>query len=221
MGKRVVFLHTVTSVVPQFADLAQELLPPQVETWHVVDEMLAKVVVAKGQLSPFIYRRVADHARAAEEAGASVLQITCSSIGPCAGTAATQVGIAVLRVDEPMVEQAVALGTRVGVAATAPTALAPTVDLVNECARKVSKPIEVEAMVCSEAYAGLMSGDLELHDRLVRETLEQMSRRNDVILLAQASMARVVEGRPLARKIPILTSPRPAVQRLALFVNAI
>jgi hypothetical protein len=221
MGKRVVFLHTVASVVPQFVDLARELLPPQVETWHVVDEILAKVVVAQGQLSPFIYRRVADHARAAEEAGASVLQITCSSIGPCANTAAMQVGIAVLRVDEPMVEQAVALGTRVGVAATARTALAPTVDLVKDCARKVSKPIEVEGIVCSEAYAGLVSGDLELHDLMVRETLEQMSRRNDVILLAQASMARAVEGRPLAPKIPILTSPRPAIQRLALFVNAL
>ncbi len=129
MRKRVVFLHTVMSVVPQFAELARELLPPDIESWHVADEILAKVVVSEGQPSPFIFRRVAEHARAAKEAGADLVQLTCSSISPCAGTAASQAGIPVLRVDEPMVEKAVALGSRIGVLATAPTALGPTVDL--------------------------------------------------------------------------------------------
>lgn len=220
MPKRVVFLHTVLSVASQFAGLARELLPPDVETWHVADEILAKVVVAHGGLSPFIYRRVADHVRAAEEAGASVMQLTCSSISPCADVAAAQVSIPLLRVDEPMVEKAITLGRRIGVVATARTALGPTVDLVHTCALEAGREVEVEAVVCQEAYAGLASGDLELHDRIVREKLEEMSSRNDVILLAQASMARAAEGSSLAGRIPVLSSPRLAVQRLARMIGA-
>jgi hypothetical protein len=221
MPKRVVFLHTVMSVASQFASLARELLPPDVETWHTADEILAKVVVAQGQLSPFIYRRVADHVRASEEAGASVVQLTCSSISPCAEVAAVQVSIPVLRVDEPMIEEALALGNRIGVVATAPTALGPTVDLVHACALDAGKQVEVEAVTCVEAYAGLVSGDLERHDRIVQEKLAEMSSRNDVILLAQASMARAVEGTSLPGRIPVLTSPRLAVQRLARLIHTL
>ena len=38
--------------------------------------------------------------------------------------------------------------------------------------------------------------------------------RNEVIILAQASMARVTEGIRPAPSVPILTSPRLAVERL-------
>jgi glutamate racemase len=220
MPKRVVFLHTVLGVVSQFSVLASELLPPDVESWHVLDEILAKVVVAQGQVSPFIYRRVADHVRAAEEAGAMMVQFTCSSIAPCAGIAAAQAGIPVLRVEEPMIDQALALGSRIVVLATAPTALKPTVDLVLMKARDAGKPVEVEAVVCGDAYAGLVSGDLERHDRIIREKLAEIGPRADVILLAQASMARIVEEAPLASQTPILTSPRLAVRHLASLLGA-
>jgi len=50
----------------------------------------------------------------------------------------------------------------------------------------------------------------------VRETLQDLSRRNDVILLAQASMARVADNLPKgALPCPVLTSPRLAVERAA------
>ena len=87
MTQRVVCLHTVLSVAAQFGELTREILPDSVQVWHTVDEMLAKVAVAQGELSPFIYRRVAEHVRAAEEAGADVVQFTCSSISPCAEVA--------------------------------------------------------------------------------------------------------------------------------------
>jgi Asp/Glu/hydantoin racemase len=215
MTRRIVFVHTVLSVVPQFTDLARELLPPDVEAWHVADELLAKVVVAQGRLTPFAYRRVADHARAAAEAGAVMVQLTCSSISPCAAAAATEAGIPVLKIDEPMADRAIALGQRIGVAATAPTALGPTVDLIRRRAREAGRRVEVKPVLCEGAYIHLTSGDLEAYDRAIRETLEQMVEDNDVIVLAQASMARVAQGLKPAPRAPILTSPRLAVERLA------
>jgi Asp/Glu/hydantoin racemase len=220
MTRRIVFVHTVLSVAAQFEDLARELLPPDVEAWHVADELLGKVVVAQGHLSPFAYRRVADHARAAEEAGASMAQLTCSSISPCTDVAGSQVAIPVLKVDEPVADLAVALGTRIGVAATAPTALGPVADLLRLRAQVAGRAVEVSPVLCEGAYACLVSGDLVKHDRIIRETLEQMIQISDVIVLAQASMARVAESLKSPPQVPILTSPRPAVERLARLLNS-
>jgi Asp/Glu/hydantoin racemase len=220
MARRIVFVHTVLSVAPQFVDLARELLPPDVEAWHVVDELLAKVVAAQGHLSPFAYRRVADHARAAEEAGASMVQLTCSSISPCTDAVSAHVGIPVFKIDEPMADRAISLGRRIGVAATATTALDPTADLIRLRAEAAGRRVEVRPVLCAGAYAHLVAGDLEMYDRVVRETLEQMVQDNDVVVLAQASMAGAAQDLKPAFGVSILTSPRLAVERLARLLNS-
>lgn len=215
MPKRVIYLHTVMSVTPLFDELSRTVLPPGTEWWHIVDEMLAKVVLAQGGLSPFLYHRVADHALAAQQAGADVLQLTCSSISPCVDSIQSLVEIPVLKIDAQVVEQALGMAKRIGVAATAPTALGPVTDLLCSQARIAGKQVQVDSVLCKGAYAGLVSGDWATHDRIVQDTLIEMMRRDDLIVLAQASMARVVESMPpSARKVPILTSPRPAVEHL-------
>ena len=215
MTIKLAFVHTVPSLVGLFTDLSKEILPGEVELLHIADEVLLKVVLAQGGLSPFIFRRVSEHVVAAEEAGASAVQLTCSSISPCADPARSLVGIPVLKIDEPMVDQALALGERIGVAATAPTTLKPTTALVYERAHNIGKQVTVESVLCAGAYQALFSGDTETHDRIVRQHIKDLMRRNDVVILAQASMARVantLSSEELA--VPVLSSPRLAVERL-------
>ncbi len=131
LARRVVFLHTVTSLAGLFTDLSKELLPEDIEVIHIADELLLKIVLTQGGLSPAIYRRVAEHAIAAELASAVAFQCTCSSISPCVDTVRSLVGIPVLKIDEPMVDEALRLGNRVAVVATAITTLKPTMDLVK------------------------------------------------------------------------------------------
>jgi Asp/Glu/hydantoin racemase len=215
MPRRLVFVHTVP-LMDLFNLLCRELLPPDAEVWHVADEILLRVVLAQGGLSPFIHERVVSHAVAAEQAGATVVQLTCSSISPCADTARSRVRIPVLKVDEPMVDRALEIGARIGVAATAPTTLRPTSDLIRARARALGKDVQVEAQLAEGAYQALFGGDPQRHDAIVRETLQDLSQRNDVILLAQASMARVADSLPKgALPCPVLTSPRLAVERAA------
>jgi Asp/Glu/hydantoin racemase len=215
MPLKVAYLHTVLSVVPHFNDLSCELLPPETQVLHVCDEILAKVAVAQGRLSPFLYRRVAEHVRAAEEAGADVVQCTCSSISPCVDVAAEMVSIPVLKIDEAMVDAALTLGARIGVAATARTALEPTSNLVHVRAAALGKMVNVDTMLCEEAYPYLTAGDMATHDRIVLAGLLRLWQHNDVVILAQASMARVADAIPVEeRLVPILSSPRLAIERL-------
>jgi aspartate/glutamate racemase len=216
MVKRVIYLHTVMGVVPQFNELSRTLLPPGTEWWHIVDEMLAKVALAQGGLSPFLYRRVAEHAQAAREAGADVFQLTCSSISPCADAVNSLVDIPVLKIDAPMVEQAVDMARRIGIAATAYTALAPLAEQVRARASALGKQVEVNPVLCEGAYPAMLAGDMTTHNRVVSGYLQQMAQCNDVILLAQASMALIVNSMPAdSLKVRVLTSPRMAVERLA------
>ena len=61
-----------------------------------------------------------------------------------------------------------------------------------------------------------MMGEAATHDAIVKKALLELSSQVDVILLAQASMARVVDAlSPEERRIPIFASPPLAIEHLA------
>jgi Asp/Glu/hydantoin racemase len=118
-----------------------------------------------------------------------------------------------------MVDEAVGLGARVGVLATLRTTLEPTAELVERRGRDAGKPVEVVSRVCEGAFDALAAGDRDRHDELVREGLRELAAGVDVVVLAQASMARVVDAPPEAeRTVPVLSSPRLGMQRVAELV---
>jgi hypothetical protein len=59
-----------------------------------------------------------------------------------------------------------------------------------------------------------MAGDREGHDNLLIQNLQELARQVDVVVLAQASMARVLPGLPAAERAKIMSSPRLAVERV-------
>jgi hypothetical protein len=61
-----------------------------------------------------------------------------------------------------------------------------------------------------------MGGDAAKHDTMVAAALRELSSEVDVIILAQASMARVVDNLdPADKKVPILSSPSIAIEHIA------
>lgn len=214
MAHKVGMVHSVASLVPMFNELAAELLPG-VEVIHLVDEGLLKDVLASGQLTPSMARRFGLLASFAEESGAEVVMLTCSSLAPLVDESKDMVKVPLLKVDEAMADEAVGLGERIGVIATAYTTLKPTSDLIKTRAALQAKKIAVETMLCEGAFEALRRGDLESHDRIVKKKLNDLMGQVNVVVLAQASIARVVAQIPESeRKVPILSSPRLGVQRL-------
>jgi Asp/Glu/hydantoin racemase len=215
VSKRVFFIHTVSGLTGMFNDLCAELLP-NASLCHVSDEsLIQRILVAEG-LTPVVFRRTMDHIVAAEEAGAEVIQLTCSSISPCADAARQMVSVPVLKIDEPMVRAAVEGFGRIGVIATNPGTLVPSTELVRTIAAEMGREVEVQSVLCAGAYAAWFAGDKDEHDRIVREYLLQLIDGVDVVCLAQASMARIVDTLTDEEKsVPVLSSPRRAVERLA------
>ncbi|CAN5813855.1 aspartate/glutamate racemase family protein [soil metagenome] len=212
-------IHTSATLVPVFAELCSKYLPG-IKVFNIVDDSLIKNTIACGELTASTSRRVVNYAGSAEEAGADYILFTCSSIGPAVEAAATLTGVPVLRVDQPMADIAVQSGKRIGVIATLSTTLEPTSDLVRRRAIVAGKEIELVPVLCEGAFEALMSGDAATHDAKVGAALKKLSAEVDVILLAQASMGRVVDTLDETdRKIPILASPTIAIQYLAEILN--
>ena len=208
-------VHTSATLVPVFAQLCKEKLPG-VNVFNIADDSLVKGIIAAGSLTPVIARRVASYLESAELAGADYIMVTCSSIGPAVEAGAKLIGVPVLRVDQPMADRAVATGKRIGVVATLRTTLEPTADLIQRRADKAGKKIELTSKLCEGAFEALMSGDAATHDAKVAAALKELSQQVDVIVLAQASMARVVDTlAPADKRVPILASPAIAVDYLA------
>ena len=207
-------LHTVGGLIPTFSALCQEVMP-DVDTFNMVDESLLRNTIQAGQLTPLTTRRVLEHIASAEEAGADAVLVTCSSIGAAAELSRNVVSIPVVRVDEAMADQAVSAGSRVGVIATLSTTLEPTAALVRARARLAGKAVDVQTFLCGGAFAALKRGETEIHDQIIADGLRAISAEVDVVVLAQASMARVADTLSSGKRIvPILTSPRSGVERM-------
>jgi Asp/Glu/hydantoin racemase len=203
-------------MLPQrFGELAAELLPG-VEVEHVVDESLLQDTIAAGEMTPEVERRFVERAEALRATGVDAVVLTCSSVGPAA-EAVSAGETPVLRVDEAMAEEAARLGARIGVAATLPTTLKPTADLVRSAAARAGRTVEVRTALAEGAFQ-LLATDPAEHDRRVRAALEDLAAWAEVILLAQASMARALTSDRIevgGRATPVLTSPRLGMEKLA------
>ncbi len=204
--QKLTLIHTSPVLIPMFTELVNELLPG-VEVTQVADDSLIKEAIANGSLSPSIVTRLQQHIKSAQDAGAETVMVTCSSMGPAIQASQSIASVPLLRVDRAMADRAVSLGQKIGVIATVSTTLEPTADLIQRRATAAGKSIEVTMCLCDGALEKLLAGDVETHDRMVKEKLTELMNHVDVIVLAQASMARVANQLDReACTVPVLSS---------------
>lgn len=213
MARTLALIHTSPTLTPIFRALCAAEMP-DVEIFHMVDESLIQDTIRAGRLRGVTIRRLLGQVESAEQAGADAVLVTCSSIGPGVALAQTLFDLPVIRIDEAMAEEAVRKGRRIGVAATLRTTLEPTIDLLRAKAAEEGREIEIVESLSHGAFDAVVAGDVTAHDQILTESLTQDLKNVDLIVLAQASMARVVkELAPGTLNAPVLSSPELAVKR--------
>ena len=211
----IAMLHTVPGLVSDMEARAQDTVPA-LRVLHYVDESLLHDTIARGTTPGHVRRRLVNYARYAEESGAQALLVSCSSIGEAATAAQDFVSIPVLRIDTPMADLAVASGGRIGVLATLSATLGPTTRLVQGSAKRQNKKPTITARKVDGAFNALRAGDRAMHDTLVLAAFSELAAECDVVVLAQASMARVIEQTEDQPGGPtVLTSPDSGMTQLS------
>ncbi len=188
-------------------------MPGYVVVNFVDDSILPQLARNGGNIAD-VEHRFLQYFRFAEEVGATGILSACSSVGELVSRAAEQVSVPVVRIDDAMAEEAVKRGSSIGVAATLPTTLNPTMRLLRGKAELLGKSVELSPVLAEAAYQRLSEGDKEGHDALLANILERLARSVDVVVLAQASMARVIPRLPEALQEKFLSSPRSGVERV-------
>lgn len=214
MEQTLALIHTSPVLVPVFDALCRQHLPG-IRTFHMVDESLIRNTIAAGTLQKATIRRLAAQIGSAFDAGATAVFVTCSSIGPGVAVARQLYDGPIFRVDEAMAAKAVSAGSRIGVLATISTTLEPTVQLLRDTAAALDKPCEVTSSCCEGAFEAVLAGDTARHDAMVSAELLRLASTVDVVVLAQASMARVLASLHADQlTTPVLTSPELAVLQI-------
>jgi Asp/Glu/hydantoin racemase len=213
MIKKVGFVHTGVAVAAMIKPLMAERLPG-VSSFHIVDDSLIQDLLQAGQMTPSILRRLCRQVELAEEAGAQLIMVTCSSIAPGVDMARKMVNVPVMKIDEPMAEKAISLTDRIGVLATAKTTMGPSVKLIEDKASEAGKKVTIHSVLSSDAFDCFLRGDMETHDRIVKEAASKLVGKVGVAVLAQASMGHLAGAIEGILKVPVLTSPGLAMDAL-------
>lgn len=204
MKSHLAFLHTTPVLIDTFDRLAKEA-DPELPVRHIVEEGFLTEAREKG-ISQDLDGRIQGRIGAAIEEGARVVLCTCSTIGASAESANDTADGVVVRVDRPMAEKAVEIGSRIIIAAALESTLAPTRNLILDVASARKKRIDLVEVLCDHAWSRLEAGDNEGYFSEIARKLKERASEGDVIVLAQASMAGAAELCP-ELSIPILSSP--------------
>lgn len=215
----VTVIHAVIPSLPPMREtLAAELAG--VRVLHQLDEGLLAEVERRGGLTPECVERLATQVRLAVEAGADAVLLACTAYSPVAEEIQARFpGLPVLPVDQMMVEQAVARATRVGVLATVRAGLEQQQELIRRAAERAGKSVTVVPSLHPDAMEALRRGDGDEHDRILLAALPALAEQVELILLAQASMARLAPRLPANLPVPVLTSPVLAARRVRALLD--
>ncbi|MDD9651624.1 aspartate/glutamate racemase family protein [Klebsiella pasteurii] len=210
--KKIAMLHTSSATLAMMQQLIADIMP-EVEVMHLVEESMIKQVMKAGGVTPNIAARIADYVHIAEKADCDIFITACSSIGTAVEQCQFLTPLQLARIDSAMVEEAIEKGERIAVLATVATTLKPTLDYVQRKLQESGKPRALTPILMEEAFHALLAGEMDTHDRIVADGLKIAFSQADVVMLAQASMARVLQQLP-APPVPVLTSPESGIRWL-------
>ncbi len=203
---RIALIHALRHSPPPIEAAFAEAWP-EARLMNLLDDSLSADLARDGALTPAMTERFLTLGRYARGTGADGVLFSCSAFGPCIEAVAADLApIPVLKPNAAAIEEAAAIGSRIGLLATFPGTLA-------SMPPEFPPGVEVVPCLAEGALAALDAGDVETHDRLAAEAARQLA-GCDVILLGQFSLARAARAVSATTGLPVVTTPGSAVRQL-------
>jgi hypothetical protein len=210
---RIALIHAVVVAMDPIRQAFDELWP-DAELVNILDDALSPDRARDEDLTPAMRQRIIDLGRYALSTGAGAVLYTCSAFGSAIEAFAASTEKPVLKPNEAMFAHALATGRHLGMLAT----FGPSVASMEEEFRDIASTrgaadARIETILIEEALTALKAGDAETHNRLLAEAAPRLA-HCDAIMLAHFSTSRAFAAVTRAVTIPVLTSPRAAVEEL-------
>jgi hypothetical protein len=203
---RIALIHALRHSPPPI-EAAFARLWPEARLMNLLDDSLSADLARDGAITEAMTGRFLSLARYAKATGADGILFTCSAFGPCIEAVQREFApMPVLKPNEAMIEEAEALGGRIGLLAS----FAPTLQSMPP---EFPAALTVMPKLAEGALAALDRGDGDAHDRLAAEAARDLA-DCDAIALAQFSLARAASAVAAATGKKVLTTPESAVRKL-------
>jgi Asp/Glu/hydantoin racemase len=207
---RIALIHaTPAAVEPIKAAFARDW--PEPDLVNLLDDSLSRDRALTPELTDAIYGRFDALGAYSMTIGADGILFTCSAFGPAIERVARAVPVPVLKPNEAMFAEALAIGGKIGMLATFEPSIPSMATEFEADAAQAGAKVALESVFVPGAMAALLAGKRDHHDALVAQAAGALA-HCDAIMLAQFSMApaaaRLSERLP---SMPVLTSPGAAV----------
>lgn len=202
-----------TSTTPELIELVEREVTEalsgagEVELLSYQDPSILAEVREHGYVTTAPAARLAAMFCQAMQDGADAILNICSSVGEVADSVqdmARYMGVPIVRIDEEMCREAARSGERIGVMATLPTTLEPTMNTVARTARSINRHPQI--------IPGLIDGAFGLNQDAFRAVMlqkaQELKDQVDVLVFAQGSMAYCEEYIAEQTGLTVLSSPR-------------
>lgn len=210
---RIVLFHA-TPVAMDPINAAMSSLWPEAEAINLLDDGLTIDRAKDGpELSEELIERFVDFGRYAQRIGADGILITCSAFGPAIDRMQEELSLPIVRPNEAMFREAIAVGGRIGMLATFAPAVATMEEEFRQFAAEVGVPAKLETIVVPDAIDLLRQGDVQSHNCLVAEMAPRFA-DHDAIMLAHFSTSRAAQKVRSEVKVPVFAAPEAAVKRM-------
>jgi Asp/Glu/hydantoin racemase len=181
--------------------------------FNFLDDSLTDDLKSSGGKVDALTTRFGELAKYAVGTGAQGILFTCSAFGAAVEAARAAVEVPVLKPNEAMIEEAVAIGTRIALVATFEPALAPITAEFHKYADTIGTSVTLQPFLVNGAWDAIQAGDKPTHDRLIIETCATAADW-DVVCFAQFSMTAAQPAAENAAGRPTLSTPDSAVKKL-------
>lgn len=213
-GKTLGIIHAAVFTANTVAPYCQEILP-EVEIVHLGDDTIQRdnLKAPIGVIPKINFFKFATYCHFLEEAGVDLIMLGCSTFNQAAEFARPMINTPILNIDRPMMDLAVQQGRRVGLLGTLPSTMPASERLLREAGYKAGiDDLFVKPVLCSEAFKVLRAGDVEKHNAMLLEAIDELAKEVDSIVMAQVSMS-VLEKQLTDTRVPVYNSGRTGLER--------
>ena len=207
---RIALIHATPAAVEPIKSAFADSWP-EPDLVNLLDDSLSRDRALSLELTDRMYERFDAMGQYAMSIGADGILFTCSAFGPAIDRVAQAVPIPVLKPNEAMFSEALAIGGRIGMLATFEASIPSMTAEFTAATAESGAAVMLESVFVPHAMAALLAGKRDHHDALIEQAAPSLA-DCDAIMLAQFSMAPAAERlRQRMPGVPILTSPGSAV----------
>ena len=208
---RVTMIHAIAESIPPVRLAFSEEFP-EAEVINVLDEGL--LIDFNDQLTPKLRRRMNNLIGYCQDNNADAIGLACSVYAPVVDSAKYFIDVPLISSYGPVMAEAVAAGTRIGVIASVPATMRDSEHYLKLAADEAGKEIEPHLCLAEDLIPVMRAeGQAGLERRLEEEVLK-LAPDVDVVLLSQFSFAAALAHLKTVSPVPVLSAPHSSARAL-------